>query len=77
LNAKAIVLILLLAAKASEKTKYIEAALYPMIANAISQYENEVSASELWNLIKVVFADKQETNGICDKIYAEIKRDCF
>ena len=25
---------------------------YPMIANAISQYENEVSASELWNLIK-------------------------
>jgi hypothetical protein len=48
-----------------------------MIANAISQYENEVSASELWNLIKVVFADKQETNGICDKIYAEIKHDCF
>jgi hypothetical protein len=30
----------------------IVAALYPMIANAISQYENEVSASELWNLIK-------------------------
>ena len=47
LNAKAIVLILLLAAKESEKTKYIEAALYPIIANAISQYENEVSASEL------------------------------
>jgi hypothetical protein len=47
MNAKAIVLILLLAAKESEKTKYIEAALYPIIANAISQYENEVSASEL------------------------------
>jgi hypothetical protein len=30
----------------------IVAAHYPMIANAISQYENEVSASELWNLIK-------------------------
>jgi len=30
----------------------IVAALYPMISNAISQYENEVSASELWNLIK-------------------------
>ena len=61
----------------NQRKNTIVAALYPMIANAISQYENEVSASELWNLIKVVFADKQETNGICNKIYAEIKGDCF
>lgn len=33
--------------KNQRKENTIEAALYPMIANAISQYENEVSASEL------------------------------
>jgi hypothetical protein len=38
--------------KNQRKENTIEAALYPMIANAISQYENEVFASELWNLIK-------------------------
>jgi len=52
LNAKAIVLILLLTAKESEKENTIEASLYPMLANAISLYENGVYASELWNLIK-------------------------
>ena len=45
-------LYLLLAAKESEKENTIETALYPMIANAISQYENQISASKLWNLIK-------------------------
>ncbi len=65
MNAKAIVLILLLAAKESEKKNTIEAALYPIIANAISQYENEVSASELWNLIKDSIdgtADERKSN---------------
>jgi hypothetical protein len=36
----------------NQRKNTIGAALYPMIANAILQYENEVSASELWNLIK-------------------------
>ena len=36
----------------NQRKNTIGAALYPMIANAISQYENEVSVSELWNLIK-------------------------
>ena len=50
LNAKAIVLLFLLTAKESEKENAIEASLYPMLAKAISLYENGLSASELWNL---------------------------
>jgi hypothetical protein len=38
--------------KNQRKENTIETALYPMIANAISQYENQISASKLWNLIK-------------------------
>ena len=54
LNAKAIVLLFLLTAKESEKENAIEASLYPMLAKAISLYENGVYASKLWNLIKDV-----------------------
>jgi hypothetical protein len=42
----------LLLQKNQRKENTIEAALYPIIANAISKYGNEVSASQLWNLIK-------------------------
>jgi hypothetical protein len=39
--------------KNQRKENTIETALYPMmIANAIFQYENQISASKLWNLIK-------------------------
>jgi hypothetical protein len=51
--------------KNQRKQKTIEAALYPIIANAISQYENEVSVSELWNLIKDSIdgtADERKSN---------------
>jgi hypothetical protein len=51
--------------KNQRKQNTIEAALYPIIANAISQYENEVSASELWNLIKDSIdgtADERKSN---------------
>ena len=42
----------LLLQKNQRKESTIEAALYPIIANTISQYGNELSASQLWNLIK-------------------------
>jgi hypothetical protein len=42
----------LLLQKNQRKESTIEAALYPIIANAISQYGNEVSALQLWQSIK-------------------------
>ncbi|HZB17214.1 MAG TPA: hypothetical protein VE445_08605 [Nitrososphaeraceae archaeon] len=38
--------------KNQRKENTSETTLYPMIANAISQYENQIFASKLWNLIK-------------------------
>jgi hypothetical protein len=39
-------------AKAQRKENTIEAALYPIIANSVSQYGNEVPAYAIWELIK-------------------------
>jgi hypothetical protein len=68
----------LLLQKNQRKETTIEAAVYPIIANAISHYGNEVSVSKLWQLIKNTIdctSDERKPNEYQTSDYGTIYRN--